>query len=87
MQCSLRNGQGGRGAVFNFHLIFIQCIAEWADCHLDSAGFKGKDENSLSTFTLGRVAVFFTRRAVSSISGVWEITVTGYGWRIDHLGN
>jgi hypothetical protein len=68
MQCSLRNEQVGRGAVFHFHFIFIQWIVGWADCHLDSAGFKGKDEKSQSTLRLGRVAVVFTRRAVSRIN-------------------
>jgi hypothetical protein len=47
----------------------LQWIAQGKDCHLDSAG-KRKDENSQSTFTLGgRVAVVFTRRAVSRFSG------------------
>jgi WD40 repeat protein len=36
---------------FHFHFIFIQWIWQWEDCHLDSAGFKGKDKNSQSTFS------------------------------------
>jgi hypothetical protein len=63
---------------FLFLFILLQWIGQRADCHLDSAG-KGKDKNSQSTFWFGRVAVIFTRRPVSRISG--------YGWEIDHLVN
>jgi hypothetical protein len=60
--------------------IFIQWIVRGADCHLDSAG-KGKDEISQATFKLCRLAVVFTRRAVSRISGDNWILLS------DHLGN
>jgi hypothetical protein len=61
-----------REQFFIFISFSLQWIERREDCHLDSAGFKGRDENSQSTFTSCRVAVVFTRRAVSRISGFWR---------------
>jgi hypothetical protein len=63
-------GRGGWEAISHFHFIFFQRIWHGEDCRLDSAG-RRKDENShQSTFMCSRVAVVFTRRAVSRVTGL-----------------